>query len=71
MKIIIEKLMENIKTKLFLETLLLILLFFSIFLIANLSFYEFKEFNFNVKPWIRDTYLLNYYDYVQDIIKNI
>ena len=55
--------MENNKNKRFLENLLLILLLFSIFLIGNLSFYEFKEFNFNVKPWIRDTYLLNYYDY--------
>ena len=55
--------MENTKNKFFLEIFLLIFLFFLIFIIGNLSFFEFKDLNFNVKPWVRDSYLLNYYDY--------
>ena len=39
------------------------LLFYLIFFIGNSSFYEFQTYNFNVKTWIRDSYLLNYFDY--------
>ena len=39
------------------------LLFFLIFFIGNLSFYEFQTYIFNVKTWIRDSYILNYFDY--------
>ena len=39
------------------------LLFFLIFFIGNFSFYEFQTYIFNVKTWIRDSYLLNYFDY--------
>ena len=37
--------------------------FFLIFFIGNFSFYEFQTYIFNVKTWIRDSYLLNYFDY--------
>ncbi len=55
--------MLNIKSNLIIKNIFLYIIFFTIYLIGNFSFVEFKELNFNVNFWIRDSYLLNYYDY--------
>ena len=55
--------MLNIDSNFVIKNLFLYFLFLSLYLIGNFSFVEFQELNFNVKFWIRDSYLLNYYDY--------
>ena len=55
--------MENNRSNLLIKNLLLYFLLLSIYLIGNFSFIEFEKLSFNVNFWIRDSYLLNYFDY--------
>ncbi len=55
--------MENNRSNLLIKNLLLYFLLLLIYLIGNFSFIEFEKLSFNVNFWIRDSYLLNYFDY--------